>query len=519
MRWEIIYKGTVFVAEEMGIELKRSALSPNIRERMDHSCAILDKEGKIVAQAEHIPVHLGSFRIGVKNLIDLIKKEKIVLEEGDMIIINDPYIAGTHLNDIMVFAPVYWKNEIAGYVVNKAHQVDVGGPSPGSINPRATTIYEEGIIIPAVKLIKKGLLDEDVVKIMSSNFKTPDVTMGDLHAQLASNRTGINRVRDLFQKYGVKQVHLAWIESMKHATNLILSEIKNWPKGKFEDEDYLEWDDELIPIHASISVSEKEISIDFTGTSPQVNAPLNAVFGVTYSAVAFAIRSMMKGDIPTNEGLYRVLNVKAPPNSLVNPVSPFPVAGGNLETSQRVADVMFKVLSHILPERVSSAGSGTMMSLIMGGPREEGGFWSYYETIGGGTGGRPGKSGVSGVHVNMTNTLNTPIEVAERTYPLLYTSYAIRSGSGGKGEYNGGDSIIRSFKSRKPSRVSILGERFKLKPWPLQGGEPGLPGKVTINRDTGNSENLPSKFTAELNSNDEVVIETPGGAGWGKSKK
>ncbi|TRN01236.1 5-oxoprolinase [Sulfolobus sp. E1] len=505
--WEVVHKASEFIAEEMGVMLKKSAMSPNIRERMDHSCAILDKDGNVVAQAEHIPVHLGSFRIGVKNTLKMVN-----LEEGDMVVLNDPYISGTHLNDVMLLAPIYYGNKLVGYVVNKAHQVDVGGPSPASLNPQASTIYEEGLVIPPVKLVKRGKIDNEIINIIKENFKVPEVSLGDLNAQISANLTGISRVKQLVDKYGLETVLISWEKSIEYSKELSLKEISKWNVGEAEDEDYLELD-EIKKIKLKINVTYDGIYADFTGTDRQVNLPYNAVYGVTFSAVSFVIRSLIQKEIPTNEGFYGIINVKAPEGTIVNPIKPAPVGGGNVETSQRIADVTFKVLSHIIP--VPAAGSGTMMNVMMGGIHN-GVYWAYYETIGGGTGGRPNKDGVSGVHVNMTNTLNTPIEIAERQYPILFTAYKIREGSGGKGKYKGGDGIIRAFKVLDETRLSIMAERFIIPPWGLNRGENGKPGKVTIVRNNGRIENMPSKFSTLLKEGDEVIIETPGGGGYGK---
>ncbi|BDB98215.1 hydantoinase B/oxoprolinase family protein [Saccharolobus caldissimus] len=507
--WEIIHKASEFIAEEMGVMLKRSAMSPNIRERMDHSCAILDAEGNIIAQAEHIPVHLGSFSVGVKNTLKIVN-----LEEGDMVILNDPYISGTHLNDVMLLAPIYYNGKLIGYVVNKAHHVDVGGPSPGSLNPYATTIYEEGLVIPPVKIIKKGKLNEEIVEIIKENFKVPEVSLGDLNAQISANLNGVLRVKQLIDKYGLDRVLSSWAKSIEYGRSLALSEISKWNKGSFEDEDYLELDT-LKRIRVKIIISDKGIIADFNGTDNQVEAPFNAVYGVTFSAVSFVVRSLIGKDIPTNEGFYSVIKVIAPEGTIVNPLKPAAVGGGNVETSQRIADVTFKAFSHSIP--VPAAGSGTMMNVMMGGIYK-GKYWAYYETIGGGTGGRPNKDGVSGVHVNMTNTLNTPIEIAERHYPILFTAYRIREGSGGKGMYRGGDGIIRAFKVLEKTKLSIMAERFKVPPWGLKGGDNGKPGRVTIIRKGNVIEEMPSKFSTILNPGDEVIIETPGGGGYGSEK-
>jgi N-methylhydantoinase B len=513
--WELIHKATIFIAEEMGVALKRSAFSPNIRERMDHSCAVLDSEGRIVAQAEHIPVHLGSFRVGVLNTLRWLEREGVDLEDGDMVVLNDPYISGTHLNDVMVLAPVYVGGRLVAYVVNKAHHVDVGGPIPGSMNPNARTIYEEGLIVPPVKMVRRGSVDRDLLRLIVENSKTPRVAVGDLNAQIAANRVGSRRVSELISKYGLEAIVEGWRRAVDYARRLTLNGMTSWRRGVYESIDYLELPDRDLVLKCTLEIKGDGVRVDFTGSSEQVQAPLNAVYGVTFSATTYAVRVAVKEDIPVNEGFYSLVDVVAPEGSIVNPRKPAPVAGGNVETSQRIADVVLRALAEAVPDRIPAAGSGTMINIMLGGYDEERGYWAYYETIGGGTGGRPGKDGVSGVHVNMTNTLNTPIEVAERSYPILYTAYRIREGSGGKGRYRGGDGIIRAFKALKPARLSILAERFKHKPYGLWGGEPGKPARVIVRRSNGLEDLMPSKFTTDLEPGDEVIVETPGGGGWG----
>ncbi|NON61595.1 hydantoinase B/oxoprolinase family protein [Acidianus sp. RZ1] len=513
--WEIIHKAMEFIAEEMGVALKKSSMSPNIRERMDHSCAIMDPMGNLVTQAEHIPVHLGSFRIGVRNLLDYMNKEGLNIEEGDVIVLNDPYISGTHLNDVMMVSPIYCSDKLVGYAVNKAHHVDVGGPVPGSINPNATTLYEEGLIIPPTYLMEKGKLNRDVLDLILSNFKSPYTSIGDLNAQIAANRLGILRVSQLIDKYGLESVRRGWEESITYSRDLSTKEIEKWPKGTYSAMDYLEGiDGNLIKIKVNIAISENKIIADFNGADPQLPQPLNAVYGVTFSATTFVIRSLIGKEIPTNEGFYSLIEVRASEGLLVNPIKPAPVSGGNVETTQRIADTVFKSLSNVLPDKVPAAGSGTMMNVMLGG-YYKGSYWAHYETIGGGTGGRPNKDGVSGVHVNMTNTLNTPIEIAEKDYPLLFTAYHIRYGSGGDGKHKGGDGIVRAFKILAETKLSILGDRFKVPPWGLFGGKSGSIAKVTIKRKEGKIEEISGKFTTTLYEGDEVIIETPGGGGFG----
>lgn len=516
-RWEIVYEATTFIAEEMGAALRRSSFSPNIKERADHSCAVVDPGGRIVAQAEHIPVHLGSFKIGVANLLSWLERENIELNEGDMVLVNDPYVAGTHLNDLMLLAPVYAGGRLVAYVVNKAHHVDVGGPVPGSINPGASTLYEEGLVIPPVKLTRRGELNKEVLGLISANTKTPDVTLNDILAQLAANITGARRIKELVERYGARTVFDCWAESLEYGRRISLSHISRWPRGSYVGEDYLEGPNgELLRVRVTIDISSDGVKADFEGTHEQIDKPLNAVLGVTFSAVSYPIRCLLPRETPTNDGFYSTITVKAPEGSLVNPVKPAPVSGGNLETSQRVCDAVFKALSLALPDKVPAAGSGTMMNVMMGGSSAHRGYWSYYETIGGGSGGRPSSPGVSGVHTNMTNTLNTPVEVLEKHYPIVIAEYRIRDGSGGEGLHRGGDGIVRRYLILEKTRVAVLADRVALRPWGLMGGEPGKPARIMIKRADGSVEEAGSKFVTTLDNGDELIIETPGGGGWGR---
>ncbi len=507
MSWELIQKSLEFIAEEMGAVLKRSSLSPNIRERLDFSCGIIDPEGRIIAQAEHIPVHLGSFKIMAKNLSDYFSE----LEEGDMLIVNDPYLAGTHLNDVTLLAPVMQNGKLFALVVNKAHQVDVGGPVPSSINPKAKTLYEEGLIIPPSKIIKKNKINEELLNIIKENFKTREIAVGDLKAQIAANLSGVKQVKELIERKGEENVKNSFEKSIEYTRKLVSLAFSSMPSEESEGEDYLEYDERFLKIKVRIRMKEKFYA-DFTGSSNQVDAPLNAVFGVTFSAVSFVARCLIGKEIPTNDGFYSLIEVHAPIGTIVNPTKPYPVSGGNLETSQRIVDSIFKALSKIMP--FPAASSGTMMNIMLGGIHE-GKYWSYYETIAGATGGRPNKPGVSAVHANMTNTMNTPIEIAEKEYPLLFTAYKIRYGSGGEGKFKGGDGVIRSFKVLDRCTISVLADRFKIRPFGVKGGKEGKEARVRIIRNNGLVEEMPSKFTTELNEMDEVIIETPGGGGYG----
>jgi len=516
--WELIYRASVFIAEEMGIVLRNSAFTHSIRERMDHSCAIVDPGGSIVAQAEHIPVHLGSFRVGVKNLLAWLDREGVDLDPGDAVILNDPYISGTHLNDVMIMEPAYIGDRLVGYVVNKAHNTDVGGPVLGSFNVGARTLYEEGLIIPPTRIKRRGEVQREVLNLVLSNFKVLEMSMGDIMAQLAANKVGVSRIVELASKYGIDSVLDAWGRSIEYGRRLSMLEVNQWPRGEYSATDYMELGDELIPISVTVEVTDHGVTADFTGTHEQVDSPINAVYGVTFSSVSFAIRSLMGRDIPTNEGFYSTINVTAPEGTLVNPRRPAPVSAGNVETTQRIVDVVFKALAEALPNRVPAASCGTMMNVIVGGTMPGRGFWAYYETVTGSVGARPGKHGVSAVHANMTNTLNTPIEILERSYPLVFTAYRIREGSGGDGKYRGGDGVVRSFKVLTPAKLTLIAERFRMRPWGLRGGEDGKPGAATLRKANGSIVKLPSKVMIDLDPGDEVIFESPGSGGWGKKE-
>lgn len=515
-RWELVSKATEFVAEEMGIALKRSALSPNIRERMDHSCAVLTSTGEIVAQAEHIPVHLGSFRVGTRNLLGWIEHSEMALQADDMVLVNDPYISGTHLNDLMLLAPVFYRGALRAYVVSKAHIVDVGGPTPGSLNPLARTLYEEGLIIPPTKLVDAGSTSKAVTDLLAANFKDPGTGLGDVRAEVAANRMGTQRVAQLFDRFGQRHVAACWRDAIDHTRATVEEEISKLKRGRYTAEDHMEWNGEKLPIRLTLTIGSCGVVADFAGSHAQILGPLNAVLGVTFSAAAFAVRSIIESPVATNEGFYGSVDVHAPLGSLLNPVSPAPVSGGNVETTQRVADVMFLALSQVVGDRVPAASAGTMMNVMLGGENPGHSYWAYYETIGGGSGARPGGNGISGVHTNMTNTLNTPVEIAEIEYPLLYTRYQIRRRSGGKGRWVGGDGIIRAFRALRPTTLSILSDRFEGGPWGLRGGDPGAPGRISITG-SGSAGTLPSKFVRALATGDEVVLETPGGGGFGRA--
>ncbi len=507
---EVIRKSTEFIAEEMGIVLRNTAYSPNIKDRMDCSCAVLSASGEIIAQAEHIPVHLGSLAVGAKNILEYLDREEISVEEGDVIVVNDPYIAGTHLNDVTMLKPIFC-DDLLGFVINKAHHVDVGGSYPGSMSCNAKVLIQEGLIIPPVKLVRRGKIDEDVLKLITSNVRIPRYTMGDLKAQIASLNVGEKRVKELVDKYGSDTVAEAWNWSLEYTERYLRAKIADIPDCEVKAVDYLEFGDRLININAKVTIKGDRIKVDFSGSHKQIDAPLNAVFGVTVASTSFAIKAVLDPEMPMNYGFFRVIEIYAPKGTIVNPIKPAPVAIGNVETSQRIVDVLLKALSNVFP--VPAASQGTMNNVVIGGSG-----WAFYETIGGGSGGRPNGDGVDGIHTNMTNTMNTPVEVIENEYPIMILEYSLREDSGGAGKYRGGLGIRRVYKVLEDSILSLTAERIRLSSWGLNSGLNGKSGEHYVIR-SGKKIKLSGKDTVSLSKGDIVVINTPGGGGYGKPEE
>jgi len=513
---EVIKGALIYAAEEMGIALRKSAYSPNIKERMDHSCALFDHHRRLVAQAEHIPVHLGSMALAVREGLSQYGGS---VEEGDMLLLNDPYISGTHLPDLTLIAPIFYEGVPVGYAANKAHHTDVGGKAPGSIAGDASELYQEGLIIPPIKYVRKGRVDPEISWLIRSNVRTPDVQMGDLRAQIAANNTGIKRLVELMDEHGVETVHSAMEAVMDYSERRMRAEIRAMPDGVYEAEDWMEdtgLGGDPAKIRVTVEIKGDQIDFDYTGTSPQVEGPVNAPLGVTLAGVFFTLISVTDPTIPVNDGCFRPINLRVPKGCMMNPIRPAPVAGGNVETSQRNVDALMKALAEAVPAKVPAAGQGTMNNISIGGIREDGTPWTFYETIGGGSGGRPGSDGVDGVHVNMTNTMNTPIEALEAYLPLRFASYALRTDGGGPGRWRGGCGIERSWTLLSlKATLSILAERTKIPPWGLRGGLPGSLGEYTLVRSDGSAERLPPKCTIPLARGDRLVIRTPGGGGYG----
>lgn len=515
---EIFKSLFVYVAEEMGIALRRTAFSPNIKERKDYSCALYNSEGLLVAQGDHMPVHLGSMPMAVRRVV-----RSIPMKRGDIVILNDPFEGGTHLPDITMISGVFVENADESpffYVASRAHHSDVGGIAPGSMT-LTREIYQEGLRIPAVKLVEEGKWNKDLLSLILANVRTPSEREGDLTAQLAANRVGEKRLLEMVAKYGKEKITLAMRELIGYTARIVAKRIEQIPEGTYKAIDYLDDDGistDPIPIQVAIQKKGSSLLIDFSGSSPQVEGNVNAVFSITLSAVAYVLRALLPEEVPANAGILSAVQVIAPSGSVVNAVYPASVAGGNVETSQRVVDVLLKALHQAIPDAIPAASSGTMNNLSFGGINlETGEPFSYYETIGGGMGGGPLGEGDSAVHTHMTNSLNTPIEAMEYNLPIRVRRYAVREGSGGKGEKRGGDGIIREIEFLQPMTVSLLSDRRKFPPYGLLEGEEGKRGENILIGKEGEVA-LPSKKMFTVQKGDILRISTPGGGGWGKAK-
>jgi len=500
---EILRNQLESVAEEMGHLLITGAYSPNIKERRDCSTALFDAAGDMVAQAEHIPVHLGAMPDAVDAVLDRDPAP------GDVFVLNDPFAGGTHLPDITLVSPLAPEGEILGYAVSRAHHADVGGSTPGSMPPGATEIYEEGLRLPAVRLVDGGELNEGVRDLLLANVRTPAERRADLRAQRAANERAEDRIGELLAEHG-DGLLAAFDAVVAYSRDRMEAEIEALPDGTYTASDVLEGDgvtDDDIPIRAAVTVDGPELTVDFAGTADQVEGNLNAPRAVAKSAVYFVVRAVTDPEIPPNQGCYDPITVSVPDGSLLDPDPPAAVVGGNVETSQRVTDVTLRAFADAIPERVPADGQGTMNNLIIG---DRGGEFAYYETIAGGFGARPSKDGMDGVHVGMTNTLNTPVEALEAEYPLRVERYALRPSSGGDGRHRGGLGIERAVTVQTDATVSLLTERRRTAPAGVDGGEDGEPGENRID-----GEVVPAKVSREVDAGTTVSIRTPGGGGHG----
>lgn len=498
------------VCDEMGKILQYSAFSPNIKERKDFSCALFTAGGESFAFGTHIPVHLGAMPLSVQTAI-----KELEFRKGDMAILNDPFRGGTHLPDITLIAPVFHEGDILFWVANRAHHSDVGGMKAGSM-PLSSEIYQEGIIIPPLKIVKRDRLDEEILRFILNNVRSPLERRGDLLAQIAANKRGIRRIRENIDKYGLEQVSSYSRHLVDYTEDIFKSLIREIPEGEYAGEDVLDDDgfgQRNIKIRARLMIHKDRITIDFGGSSPQVKGGINTNEAVTYSAVLYVLTTLFQEEIPINSGIMRPVELVIPPGSVVNARRPAGLAGGNVETSQRIVDVLLAAFAGAIPERIPAASQGTMNNVSFGG-----GDYAYYETIGGGTGAGPGYHGQSGVHSHMTNSLNTPIEALERDFPVLMETYALRNGSGGRGKFRGGNGLVRSYRFLQPGQASILSERRSVAPYGLAGGLPGKKGENVLVREE-KKINLGSKGNIDIRQDDLLVIKTPGGGGYGETGK
>ena len=509
------------VAEEMGASLRRTAFSPNIKERRDYSCAVFDRRGNIIAQGDHMPVHLGSMPMSVRAAID-----RCELNLGDVIILNDPYAGGTHLPDVTLVAAVHADHRPPTtdhrplfYVANRAHHADIGGSTPGSMG-KATEIYQEGLRIPPLHLVQRGQMNEEFLNLFLANVRVNEERKGDLNAQLGALRVGAERLHEIVARYGFKECDAYARHLIAYTARMMRRTIAELPDGVYSAEDWLDDDGESdapIRIAVTITIRGERATIDFTGSAPQVRGPLNAVAAITISATYYVFRCLIPADVPASAGILEPLEIITPSGTIINALPPAPVAGGNVETSQRIVDVLLKALSKAAPHKIPAASQGTMNNLTIGGwDATRGREFAYYETIAGGMGARPNADGLSAVHTHMTNSLNTPVEALEYAYPLRVRRYAIRRGSGGAGKHCGGDGVIREIELLTDAQVTLLSDRRKNAPYGLSGGEAGQGGTAEMLAST-RTEPLPSKFSLAAPAGSRIVIQTPGGGGFGTS--
>lgn len=506
------------IAEEMGGVLRRSAFSPNIKERRDYSCAVFNGAGEVLAMGDHMPVHLGSMPASVDAAIRAIE-----LRPGDVALLNDPYAGGTHLPDLTMVMPVYLRREKAPmfYVANRAHHADVGGAQAGSMG-LSREIFQEGIRIPPVKIFENGRVVRDALHLILANVRTANEREGDLTAQIAACRVGERRLLEVVRKYGRRETNDYGRHLLEYSAEMMRATLRQIPDGVYRGEDFLDNDgvsENPIAIRVTIRIRGERAEVDFSGSSPECAGSINAVKAIADSAVFYVFRCLVDDQVPATSGLLRPIRITAPEGTIVNARPPCAVAGGNVEASQRIVDTLLRALAKALPAKIPAASQGTMNNLTFGGrdtrPGRANAPFAYYETIAGGMGARPARHGENGIHTHMTNSLNTPVEVFEHAYPVRVRRYSIRRGSGGAGKYHGGDGIIRDIELLVPMQVGMLSDRRKFGPYGLAGGKPGKVGKneVSIAR---RRKKAPAKGSFYAPAGAIIRIESPGGGGWGK---
>lgn len=493
------------IAAEMGTVLRLTALSPNIKERADCSAAVFTSDGEMLAQAEHIPVHLGSMPESVAAC--LARFEPV---PGAQYAVNDPFEGGTHLNDLTIVAPVFVKGRHIAWVANRAHHADVGGEAPGSMPAHAVRLEQEGHVVSPTVAVEDGQWAESFLGPFVDASRTSRERRGDLDAQMGANAVAVQRIAELYEREGSDRFERITAELLDYGERRMRAALAELPDGDYEFEDFLEHGDEDVAIRVRVTVEGSSLHADFTGTDPQVEANFNAVEAVTRSCLYYAVRVATDPAIPANGGCYRPLSLSAPAGSVVAAQPPAAVAAGNVETSQRIADVLLGALANAAPDRVPAASQGTMNNVLVGNDS-----FAYYETVAGGQGARPFRDGQSGIHTGMTNTRNTPIEALHSHYPFRITRYSLRRGSGGSGKFRGGDGIEREMVFGSPATLSLLGERRRNPPWGLAGGGAGAVGEDWLVRVGGSKERLPGKVTIDVEPGDRLLVLTPGGGGWG----
>jgi N-methylhydantoinase B len=513
----LFQSATHSIAEQMGATLRRTSFSPNIKERRDYSCAVFDRVGDVIAMGDHMPVHLGAMPMSVKSAMGA-----LTLGRGDIALLNDPFAGGTHLPDLTMVLPVFGDEESpVFYVATRAHHADVGGCYPGSMG-LCQEIYQEGLRIPPVRIVKGGAVDREILSLLLHNVRTPVEREGDLTAQIGACRVGETRLQELIAKYGTEAINRLTGELLAYSERLTRAELSGIPAGEFIAEDYLDDDghsETPVKIKVAITIDpvQQSARIDFSGSSPQVASSINAVYAITYSAAYYVFRCLLPADAPATSGVMRPVELLAPEGTIVNARPPAPVAAGNVETSQRIVDVLLRALAQAIPTRIPAASSGTMNNLTIGGidPRSNLPF-AYYETVAGGMGAGEGSDGISGVHTHMTNSLNTPVEALEYAYPFRVRQYSYRPGSGGVGRWRGGDGIVREIELLADAQITLLADRRRFPPYGLAGGEPGATGRTLLITKAGEKE-LPGKCSLSAHRGDLIRIETPGGGGWGEA--
>jgi N-methylhydantoinase B len=516
IRLEIFKHLFASVAEEMGLTLGRTSYSPNIKERLDYSCALFTGDGRLLAQAAHIPVHLGAMPASVRAAL----AQCAPFSPGDLVILNDPYLGGTHLPDVTLVSPIFLEGTRQApqlFAASRAHHADIGGMAPGSM-PLSSEIYQEGLIIPPIKLIEAGKRNEAAWALILRNVRTPAERQGDLAAQIAAHEVGARRAAEITARYGRAETDFYADALLAYTERVLRACIAAIPPGNYAFADCLEAPDgQALWLRVRVTVDGDHLTADFEGTAPAVDGNLNAVPAIVESALAYVLRCLAPGDIPMNAGAFAPLEVRIPPGCLLDARPPHAVAAGNVETSQRIVDVLFGALAQALPELVPAASQGGMNNLTFGGRMPGSGEpFAYYETMGGGAGAGPqARQAASGVHVHMSNTRNTPVEALEHAFPLRVEHYGLQRGSGGEGKYRGGDGLRRDIRFLVPVTATVLSERRRSAPWGLHGGQPGATGRNTLLGRDGSETELPGKFTRRLEAGEGLRIETPGGGGWG----